>query len=559
MKPFRHPSTALAWECWRLCRAEILGQLLLVALVGLTLRMLANLGGNDHLEQVAFAMAILVSGFGIYSFAVIKDRPAVGFSFSHSFIKPVSTRKLVLVPMAIIFLKSLLLTLLSLSVIRFVSGVGLPIFHFAFTVGVLATLAVAISWGLTSLMSRLIVGVALFLTLALLVLGVVAHQAGSAWIDVNFFSSTLLPMLYLLGIGILAVAFWFTVQQVDKQRHQSDSAGPRWGSAFPFELEGKAEPIWLTDQFSSPFLAMVRYERCKVGWMIYGKVALVNAVVIGLTLVGKTFNPYGYVATELSFSSALSMVMLTLLLAGLLGSLKVLDMKSGNGDRPLFEFALARPVTDSQLIFSKLLASQIILLTSMAITSLFIWLLWLLLRVDLLYVIGDYPEIQQAWNNYGWFGVGLVLLLAASCTSGVGALIFLILIFSLRHGLAVFLGSVLTLAILFLMGLDSEQNWQYRDFWVWLGSGLAGAVALLALIAAAMCLVKNHTERAAALIVLAIWWLTLIGLAIVGSWTMENGITDLPWETIALVFIGSWIVAGLTISIPSIFRRLRHQ
>lgn len=107
--------------------------------------------------------------------------------------------------------------------------------------------------------------------------------------------------------------------------------------------------------------------------------------------------------------------------------------------------------------------------------------------------------------DYGWFGGGLVLLLGLGCAFWGGALIFSILVYSLRHGLFVFGGFIAVLIILFLMGLDSEQGWQYRQVWSWLWSGLIGAATLFALIMATRSLIQKQTDLSVALIVFTIW------------------------------------------------------
>lgn len=560
MKRFPSQTSALTWECWRRCQIEIMLHLLLLALIGVIIVWLTHSIKPVDRQSVAEALAVLACGFCLYSFAVVRETPGVGFSFSHNFSKPVSTRLLVLAPLTVILLKALLMTMLSLVVIRIASGVELSFFTYLIAVQVLVMLTVSISWSVTSLLGRIFVGVSLFLIL----IGMVAWRIGNyqeVWISPEVYTDIGLSVFYVMGVIAFLVAPVVTIREVTKQRHQWISRSSEGGVSAQMLAFTKPRPIWLGGQYSSRFSALVWYELKKNGFSVLTGVVIVNLLVLGLGILMKTLNPYTRMSAETLQAQMSAVIALNALVVAFLGSLMVLDAKSEASGRRSFQFSSSRPVSDNHLVYSKLSAILVLLLVSFGVSAFVLSLSANMLRIGFADLITEPSSLEKLWIDYGWLGVGMVGFLGFYITLSLAALVFSILLLALRFGAIVFAAAMLLLMLFFLMGMDAEQGWQWRhqEFWQWLLAGLIVTAALWVLLTSVGSLMRRNTAWLPASIIVTSWLAFIAVFAILGLMIRSSGLAELPPMMVVVMVAGSWIAPGLTISLPTLYARLRHQ
>ena len=161
MRPMT-PMQALLWMCWRLSYRQLLVQMIItIAVVAVMMQMNFAVVDQD-LGDVNAASRGLIIGSLIMLWTVCigtssemqKGRHAAGFMFNQEFARPISTAKLVLIPMANLCLVLLIAYFVPTLVLHLIYGLAAPNLPMAFLVIESVVLMSTVIWWTDSALAR---------------------------------------------------------------------------------------------------------------------------------------------------------------------------------------------------------------------------------------------------------------------------------------------------------------------------------------------------------------------------------------------------------------------
>ena len=351
------PTHAMLWELWRLSRWEMAQRTLgPAALWGGALFLLGGAGdgvGATILTIPIFMLTVMTSMFSSLWMDNFDNRGR-GFAFYLGFTRPVSTWRLVAIPMTYCALTTALCYLVPAALLRAVFGLQLPLFPVAALITAACAVFIMAVWSprgrLTRTFSLIATTLAFF---ALVIFGMMKNELEpDAFLNAKFlleqfrFSAA----HYLLLLAVFAGAIAVTTIAVDRQRH-----GERWMDAQRTLTRMRVLSPRLTRNhpFASSRHAQFWFEMRRSGLPLL-QAGTASALALLVTMV--TLSATG----ALSGKSPLPVWILVLLLSPpaftLIGAEWLLGLRHKQGAVALATFDATQPMGNGELIAIKMLA-----------------------------------------------------------------------------------------------------------------------------------------------------------------------------------------------------------
>lgn len=484
----RGPLRAMLWELWRTSRSEVLGRLgYSIGLVLLFAEGARRTGHTDLLETGRGVVVCVASISSWLSMAWIRelDRESTGFSYRLGFARPVSTSRLVLVPIAFGTAISLMCYLLPTALFILLSGVSLPVLAPMFFSGCTSIWLTAATWSPTSLVDKI---VAMLLTFALVAVLLVIYSANRGY-DAPFLLAIGRPDYFQFGwqhyaglVALTSAAICGSVISVGWQRSGGNLSLSEPVAAF---VAGLFSGSSAGKPFRNRMAAQVSYEfrRCAPPVLLLGLAAPILLSLFGRLMILM----YPEAANQDTIWQGEPVLWLIALLFSpglyqLLGAHGTVGLRRVEGVWRYSAFDATRSLSNGQMVAVKLI---VVAMCSIAAWS-FMWIGALLymkfggngeigsrVSAGAVQLIGDVPA-------YWWF---LALCIA---TMSYISLTSVMLAFGLWMPLypRVFVGvSVFAYAHIGVAMYDKEHGWRGAGWWTAYAYLLAAGVTLACLFA----------------------------------------------------------------------------
>lgn len=378
------PVQAMVWELWRTSRFELL--LRIGALCGFVLLM--RLVVNDFTEPTVQALRGTVVGLlmltSVFSQTWLGelDNSSSGFSFRLGFVRPVTTRLLVLLPMLFTSLAASTCYLLPAFLFRVVMHSSIPLFSPALIVCVLSLCITAVSWSCPNKVSRAVglLFLAAGVIAALLVASKNAGPESPLLLRLGDPDAFRLGVVSWVSLGVIAFsALRVTHVAVERQRH-----GERWRQwASGIDRDKLLATRTSTSPFPNISIAQAWYELRRFGSTVLSlSIAIPLLLVIFLTSV--RFVASGWRYDALVWTAAMVLSPLLYQFAGTEGAI---GLKVSQGNARLSLFDAARPMASDHLVAIKLL--------SVTACSVFGWVVMCLVATFHTLLVGS----SQQWSE----------------------------------------------------------------------------------------------------------------------------------------------------------------
>ncbi len=545
------PTRALIWQSWRLSRPELWIWLYSLIFLSVLFWSLSSVMDDFQREAVATAFAMVLMAVSVVSFAWTDGmNGSQTFIFSANFTMPVSTRRLVLAPLITIIIKSCLTFIVSIWVLRGVSGIEIPVAGATLIVALLTSVLIAVSWSATSLKTRSLLTLGIFVLAFVVMLRFIMTDA----VPHNPLGQKVWPqavslLSLLVGAGVIvsaSVAVW----GVNRQRHRAELA-PAERIVSLSELKGK--PARLANRFGNTLQALVWYETRKIGikpfvWQL--AVCLLCGALVGFLILGTGANreillvPYSVVVTGFA-----------LLIHGILGTVQGINFNHRGADRFLHPFETFRPVSNERLVFAKLLSVMGNMGLGMLIAWLFLAAYWGWVDQGPAGA-STLRSMSDAWLELLQPRFVLLLLIAVVGCSVLSLAFFLYVSRYPKSALTMF---VMGVVLIGLAGWDAERGWQYRQYWNWLVPLVAVVLGAISTWFAWKSVASKSIDRRLIALIVGVWGVILAYLEFAGHPVLPKGlssVSNFPWIP---VVTATWIPAALAISLPWIIAPLRHR
>ena len=220
----RTPVRALIWELWRISRWDLIfraagGSVFVVAAFWFVQT------GRDGIEPIAGFTLLVLAGTSVFSGTWMEgfENRQTGFYFHLGYSRPISTRLLVVIPMAYIACTSALSFLIPTTLLRLLFEVPFPFLPAVALIVTATTCLVAAAWSSANFFARMLNLVIVGVALGGLMLWWNWQQGVATTLLVSMkdwptvFTFSFLHYLVLLTVSVCAVVV--TTFAVDRQRH----------------------------------------------------------------------------------------------------------------------------------------------------------------------------------------------------------------------------------------------------------------------------------------------------------------------------------------------------
>lgn len=500
----RSPLQAMLWELWRTSCGELLVRL--VATTGMIL-LLCSLPFAKALTQAenevvcGVVVMILTAGSLTSSMWWMQfDRDHSGFSFRLGFVRPVTTIKLVVLPMVYTAAASVLSFALPAALFGRLHGVPMPSWSPTPVVACVVFCLMAVTWSPATIFARVVSASVLLIAMAATLLAYHRAYAGSDPILMaigkpEFYEFSWYGDAGILFVSMLAVAI--TVVSVGRQRHGDHLRKRQIARTIPRNVTTIGVPQL---PFKSRYAAQCWYEARQCGTKVVLFALVAPVVLFAFLLVGARTNPTSAAAPSIWLGA----IALCPILYQIVGADGALGLSQRQGAVKLSTFAGTLPMTEGELIACKLLV--------IAACSFFGTLLMMAAAFVHALVRGDW----HAWSSIGdvvsrvagditpfwWAAVvssGLLLYLSTcSILLALGLwipqhpriLLGLAAFFYLHFGIAVW---------------DMRHNWRLQPMWSAYGYLLAAVIIAGCLVAIKRAVSARNVGKGLLLGALALW------------------------------------------------------
>ena len=211
-----HPAAAILWQIWRLTRVKFLIAVIASTTLGVaTWTLTDSLPGN---VVIPLLVVVVAAGFMIVWVlaSLQKSRSRTGFPFQSSFVRPVPTPTLALLPILYLTLVSGVSLVVPVIVVTLITGVSLPIVQMSVIVALLTGIVTSAIWWSDKFTNRAISWVFLCVLFWL-----IRPRAASSVvrIDESELALTLDAQFWVFLTMIAIASCALTILGVHRQRH----------------------------------------------------------------------------------------------------------------------------------------------------------------------------------------------------------------------------------------------------------------------------------------------------------------------------------------------------
>lgn len=544
------PLQAMVWELWRTSRIEMILRVASMCGFVLLIRLVAedvDTPTVQALRGITVGMLMVTSVFSQTWLGEL-DSGSSGFSFRLGFVRPVTTRTLVLVPMLFTASAAGICYLLPALLFRIMLNTSIPLLAPAMIVGTSALCITSVVWSSAS-RTRKAVG------LAILAAFVIAAIAGVA---MNLDPGT--PLLLRLGdpeafhlssiewmiLGMIAIAALFATNvAVERQRH-GDQLRRR---IFSRRSKMPSAKRYTLRPFRNASTAQTWYELRKFGRTVLSlSIAIPLLMVVFLTAVRLVDANW-----RLDLVVWLGGIFLSPLLYQFVGADGAVGLKMTQGTARLSLFDAARPMHSDRLIMIKLISVTGCSLIGLAIMC-----------------AAAAAHTFGTGSNHQWAKIGEVLAAPAAqmdlawglvvmcnvvllCFASTSMLITVGLLLPLHRRW--FAGGLIVAAVhVWLFVLDAKTEWAYRAAWEMYAGFLGLAIACLSVVAIQRA-IRAGAVTLSLFAPISCLWLVYVGSVVALYRESKPNIQfELPWTVLVLAFalllvpLASFAIAPLALA-----------
>ncbi len=476
----RTPIQAMIWELWRTSCVEWLFRIGAQCGLVVWLHWFAkNLGsGKTHEQHVIQGLMIMMLAMTcLFSMTWLNhlDNSRKGFSFRLGFTRPVSTVKLVVVPMMFVTASAVICFLVPAALLGWLWGSSIHLLSLSTGIACLVTCFVASAWAPTTILGR-------WVGMAIVAMG---FLAGMSVFHVQrsdsepFFLAIGQPgyfefaWYHYVACSIAAIlAVFVTISGVERQRH-----GEAWRLDMPWTAVltklGKRFDTLVSprQQFASKFRAQCWYEMRRFGYIVLLLGVLAPFFPLFFSILATWVEP-NWQGTPVAWILALAICPFVYQLVGAEGSL---GLRRKQGATYLSPFDATRAAQNGQLI-----ATKLFIIAACAAAG------WLWMGVT----AGLYSTLAGKWADWGRIGevlpnvmenvpgrwrvaaIPTAILVYASSSSASLALGLWLALYPRR----IMCGFVVLALHVPLVFWDARQDWALQGLWTAYGYLLAAAI-----------------------------------------------------------------------------------
>ena len=498
--PASGPVKAMLWELWHLSRWELLFRIFGPAIVwSCVFGLLFPLSNIDDYQVLMFPLFMLTLLTSLISNVWIStlDNTQNGFSFYLGFTRPVTTAKLVCIPMLYLSGTAALCYLLPIGFLRVVFDIPFPLFPVAALIATASVLFIMAVWipesrsgkAVSFLIMPCVMGALLFFRIK-----------GRVDFSSELFSSKLLVTFslsildYLILLGLFVGGIVVTTLVIDRQRHGDRISGV-WPSVERTDLS-KRMFRW-NGPFKTSRQAQYWYELRRSGAPL---------LLFGLGTTAFVF--LGAFALDLPEHKATLIWALTLILSpfvfSLMGAEWLLGLRYRQGIASLSIFDATQAMDNRGLMGIKL----IVLFTCVLLNWLFMALaaaMWTLFWGDYHLWIKAVSAIQPFLDKVSllyWSCIGVVLLMSSLCSV---AMIMSGALFVQRYPRITSSALIVSYFYGSLLAVSFKHNWMPKYFWdvnAWL---IACAVVVITVLLWRKALCDGFLQQRHFFVSLSLW------------------------------------------------------
>lgn len=549
---------AMLWELWRTSRFELLVRLAWqVAIIFLIYTATADASAPE-IAVVRGVVVLLLAISSTFSMtwlnALDSEDVNNGFSFRLGFTRPVSTARLVALPMLFSVVVAVSFYLLPAALFRFLMGVPMPLVGPAVIIASAIVCLVATAWSPATRIGR-----SLAITGLLVVQGIAMYF---------FHNSRHDPDVLLMAIGkpeyfqlawyeyaalivVAAAAFIVVLIAVEGQRH-----GDRWFEGLRlassrWRLPPVARAASATKPFPGPVAAQCWYEMRRFGSLLLALGVAGALIVVGAISTMLWLDPNWQGAPSI----ALLAVVICPIVYQVVGVNGAIGLRHKQGSVTYSAFDATRSLSNDQLIAIKLLV--------VAACSLAAWLCMVAAVVMHAAAAGYWPTLVQSGEvasgqlghvpSYWWIaGVSNAVLLYASSSSILLALgLWLPL-----HPKVLVSGFLVIFLHLILAGWDEHHGWRLQLLWVTYAYLLAVAIVAVSFFALWKALAAGYLTKRFFGFAFGLWVIYI--LSSVALYTKTTSALSIPLPLLALGGAMLLVPLATTAAAPLALAAHRH-
>lgn len=466
---------------------------------------LAAAGGTEVGVQATrqlvggLVVAMLFIG-SLFSSAWLRlDSQQVGFAFPHAFVRPVSTRRMVLVPLSFLVAVAVLSYLAPALLFRATTGIAIPLLGPVLLVAGLSVCLITAAWSTSTGVGRV---VAILLVITAFVLSAVAIHMQREWTEPILLAMGRPDFYALRGPQLVGLAVWATASvavclRAAQCQRQGDAHWLGWHRGDPeFAASGKPqsreherrdltagnqEPV-------SPTRAQVWFH-----WRECGSRLIMVACALPLCLA-IIFSCFRFAEPNWRYlPHAWLMALLFLpVVYQILAAEWVHGLRRSGNDATLSDFVGALPVPNDRSIELRFLL--------IAVFSFGCWLMAAAIAAVHTTIFSEWgfwyaagSRIATYLAGWAWYDVTLLLLaVAALFTLSSSLMLGTVYGLPLVKPRYAYVGQAIGYALLIIAFVDFDRGWQID--WFWYGVQAVATVVGLAICGGCLWLnIKRHT------------------------------------------------------------------
>lgn len=474
--PFRSgPTSALIWEVWQVSRLELLVRFLSLLGLACILRLLVRDMDPVQQQAVRGLVTIMLLFGAAFSVAWLGelDRERSGFSFRLGFTRPVSTSRLVVVPMLFMIASSALYYLLSALAIRVIWQMQIPMIGPMLLVSVVVACFIAATWSPSSLPAKIGAFAAMFFVIAAVFF--VFHRSNNTSLPIvlaignpEYLSFGISGLL--AGLFVVATAIAISVYAVDHQRHGESLKLVNF--KFAGWLPGRSQSNAISKEpFASRFTAQFWYEYRKFGALVLGISVALPLALLAALVSAEFLNP----AWEDSPTIWVVVIVICPFFYQIVAATEAVGLRKRNGSIRLSAFDASRSLRNDALIAIKFLM--------IAVCSLIGW--GVMIGVAMVHglatgSLGSHLSqdlLQQIGSVSPWWMLSLAAVSLMFYLANCSLLIGLSLWMPMFPRVFAVCATVVFLHIMAAI-IDASRGWQFREFWMAEAYLLSAAIVL---------------------------------------------------------------------------------